>query len=363
MNILIVGGARPNFIKIAALYHEFAKRPDMNVSLIHTGQHFDSNMSQVFFDELELPEPDANLNVSGGTHTSQTARIMVKLEKVLGRFAPDIMLVVGDVNSTLAASLVAAKCGLPLAHVEAGLRSGDRSMPEEINRIVVDHLADYLFVTEQSGVDNLTREGIADGKVFFVGNVMIDTLINNSRKIERSDVLHRLHLSRGGYAIVTLHRPSNSDDAEVLRRIVSALAAISREIKVVFPVHPRTKNHMDEFGILVEAKREAGFLLIEPLGYIDFLNLLSNARIVLTDSGGIQEETTFLGIPCLTMRENTERPATIHQGTNRLVGMDGASIIEAYKSAASNKHQSNKPPLWDGKSASRIADVLEDKLK
>ncbi len=343
MNTLIVGGARPNFIKIAALYHEFAKRPAINVSVIHTGQHFDSNMSQVFFDELELPEPDANLNVSGGTHTSQIARIMVELEKVLERFAPDIMIVVGDVNSTLAASLVAAKCGLPLAHVEAGLRSGDRGMPEEINRIVVDHLADFLFVTEQAGMNNLKREGIADGKVFFVGNVMIDTLIKNSSKIEQSDVLSRLNLSRREYAVVTLHRPSNSDDAEVLKGIVSALTTIGRETKVVFPVHPRTKKRMDEFGTLDEAKRENGFLL--------------------TDSGGIQEETTFLSVPCITMRENTERPVTLDHGTNRLVGKNSKSIIEAYRDATGKIHKPGRPPLWDGHSASRIADILEEKLK
>jgi UDP-N-acetylglucosamine 2-epimerase (non-hydrolysing) len=360
MNVLLIGGARPNFVKISALYHEFKKRASLKMSMVHTGQHFDNNMSQVFFEELALPDPDVNLAVSGGTHTTQTSRIMLELERVLPRFDPDFIIVVGDVNSTLAASLVAAKSGISIAHVESGLRSGDRSMPEEINRIVVDHLADLLFVSEQSGMDNLKREGISKGKSYFVGNVMIDTLVNNSQKISKSRVLNRMELTQRDYVLLTLHRPSNSDDAEVLKQIFSALKEISRDSTIVFPVHPRTKSRMDEFGIMDEIKDKPGFIQCSPLGYIDFLNLQSNARIVLTDSGGVQEETTFLGIPCLTVRENTERPVTIEFGTNKLVGMSRGAIVRAYEESKDHSYEAKAPPLWDGKASSRIADVLEN---
>ncbi|MFC1694030.1 non-hydrolyzing UDP-N-acetylglucosamine 2-epimerase [Candidatus Latescibacterota bacterium] len=362
MRILCVVGTRPNFIKMAALYHEMKKRKSFEPVLVHTGQHYDANMSRVFFTELELPEPDIDLNVSGGSHTYQTSLIMERFESVVQDVTPDLMIVVGDVNSTLAASIVASQCGIPLAHVEAGLRSGDRGMPEEINRILVDHIADFLFVTEQSGIDNLQKEGISEDKIFFVGNVMVDTLLANREKAQDSDVLNRLGLSRGRYAVVTLHRPSNSDDRDALSEILYALCEISRELTVVLPIHPRTRKRMDEFGLLTAVESESGIILTEPLGYLDFLYCMSEARMVLTDSGGIQEETTILGVPCITVRNNTERPVTIESGTNTLAGTRGDDIISAYRSLPDvSRNQLPHPPLWDGKASERIIDVLERK--
>lgn len=363
MRILCTAGARPNFIKIAALYHEMVNRPTIEPILVHTGQHFDDNMSKVFFDELQLPRPDINLNVAGGTHTWQTAQIMLRFESVLTDFSPDVVLVVGDVNSTLATSLVASRYNIPLAHVEAGLRSGDRNMPEEINRTVVDHLADLLFVTEQSGLDNLRNEGIPENKVFLVGNVMIDTLMKNLKKAHESNILQQLEVSKNHYALVTLHRPANSDNKDVLEDILRALIEISHDIQVILPIHPRTKNMMENFGLLASIKNEPNFLLTNPLGYFDFANLLSNAYVVLTDSGGIQEETTILGVPCLTIRNNTERPVTIQYGTNTLVGVKGKDIIQAYYSLSKHQNRTHRhPPLWDGNASSRIADILENRI-
>lgn len=358
MRALCVVGTRPNFIKMGALYNEMRERESITPILVHTGQHYDKNMSEIFFSELELPKPDIYLGVNRGTHAFQTGEIMKRLEPVLADISPDVVIVVGDVNSTLAASIDAAQSGIPLAHVEAGLRSRDRSMPEEINRILVDQLADFLFVTEQSGVDNLRSEGIPDDKIFFVGNVMIDSLMTHIKKARTSDVLQRLGLSIGKYAVVTLHRPANSDNAIILEDILQALKEISQDILVIFPIHPRTKKHLEDFGLLSIIENSPELLIIDPLGYLDFLNVMMNARVVLTDSGGIQEETTILGVPCLTVRDNTERPITIQCGTNTLAGIKSSSIIQAYSKISQGQNKTKNPPLWDGKASGRIIDIL-----
>jgi len=319
IKVICVCGARPNFIKIAPIMRAFKKVGNFEGLLVHTGQHYDENMSRQFFDELSIPRPDINLEVGSGSHAVQTAEIMKRFEPIVLNFKPDYVLVVGDVNSTIACGLVAVKLGVKLIHVEAGLRSFDRTMPEEINRVLTDSISDLLFVTEQSGVDNLRNEGIDSKKVHFVGNVMIDTLMANREKAQKSDVLGRLGLSAKEYAVITLHRPSNVDDMDKFGQIIGAFAEIEKEMKLVFPIHPRTKNNIK--GSELERKVEGmdNLLLLEPVGYVDFLCLMSNPALVLTDSGGIQEETTILGVPCMTLRENTERPVTIEQGTNRLV--------------------------------------------
>ncbi len=359
MKIMSIAGTRPNFIKLSALYKEFSKRQNIFPILVHTGQHYDYNMSKVFFNELELPEPDINLEVGSGTNTYQTALIMLKIEPVLKLHSPDLVIVVGDVNSTLAATLASVNLHIPVAHVEAGLRSGDRGMPEEINRILVDHLADFLFVTEQSGLDNLRNEGISDEKVFFVGNVMVDTLLNNIQKAEKSSILEVLSLVRNEYILVTLHRPSNADDESTLKNILMALMAINHDKKIMLPIHPRTKKMLSKFGLEEVINNKPDFIVTDPLGYLDFIFAMQNAYAVITDSGGVQEETTVLGVRCLTIRNNTERPVTINCGTNTLVGTDKEKIIRGF----SNVVQENKvirkcPPLWDGKAANRIVDIF-----
>ena len=355
MRLACVVGARPNLIKMAALLWEIRRRPALEHRLIHTGQHFSPEMSGNFFEELEIPAPDVNLEVGSGTPTWQTAEIMKRLEPVLVEMAPDVVVVVGDVNSTLAAALAAAKLGLRLAHVEAGLRSFDRGMPEEINRLVTDEVSDFLFVSEPSGERNLMAEGVPREKIFLVGNVMIDTLLRFRSRAERSDVIARLGLEAGHYAVVTLHRPSNVDQTASLEGLMRALAEIARQIPVVFPVHPRTAIMLAAAGL-----DSSGVKTAAPLGYLDFLQLMSRARLVLTDSGGIQEETTILGVPCLTLRNNTERPVTIEQGTNRLAGTDPAGIVAAAREAlASPPPPGRVPDLWDGRAAARILDVLE----
>jgi len=360
MRILSVVGTRPNFVKAAALYREVKSRGRHETFLVHTGQHYDSNMSEVFFEELGLPEPDMYLDVSGGSNTSQTSLIMQRFEPVLLEVRPDVVVVLGDVNSTLAASLVAVQCDFPLAHVEAGLRSGDRTMPEEINRIVVDHISDFLFVTERSGVDNLRREGVPDGRVFLVGNVMVDTLTENMEKAGKSDVLNRLELRAGEYVLATIHRASTADDEDALREILGALVEIAHGTTVVFPVHPRTRKRIGEFGLASLLEKEPNLLATAPLGYLDFLFAMSRARAVLTDSGGIQSETTILGVPCVTMRENTELRATLENGTNTLAGTRREDILRAFESSVEVPPRSfERPPLWDGKAAGRILDVLE----
>jgi UDP-N-acetylglucosamine 2-epimerase (non-hydrolysing) len=350
-----VVGARPNFIKVAALIHAMRRRPVFQTQLIHTGQHFSPEMSDSFFQQLEIPEPDVNLGAGGGSQTEQTAEIMKRIEPVFQEHRPDVLIVVGDVNSTVAASLVAAKMRIPIAHVEAGLRSFDRAMPEEINRLVTDAISDYLFVTERSGEENLRREGADPARIFFTGNVMIDTLLRFRAKAAESDVVQRLGLTPQSYAVVTLHRPSNVDHPNRLAELIALLHELARELRIVFAVHPRTNQRIQSAGLQV-----GDLLVIPPQSYLDFLRLTMDARLVLTDSGGIQEETTILQVPCLTLRENTERPVTIEHGTNRLVGTDTGAILQAARGVLTQPMPSGRiPELWDGRAADRIVDILE----
>jgi UDP-N-acetylglucosamine 2-epimerase (non-hydrolysing) len=353
-HISAVVGARPNFMKMAPILDEIRRRPQVRCRLIHTGQHYSPEMSATFFEELEMPAPDVNLEVGSGSHTFQTASVMLRLEPEFLEHRPDIVLVVGDVNSTVAAALVAAKIGIPVAHIEAGLRSFDRSMPEEITRLVTDALSDYLFVTEPSGVANLIAEGVRKEKIFLVGNVMIDTLLKFRAKAAQNGTLKRFGLKEGSYCVATLHRPSNVDDSEHLAALVRMLSELSRTLPVVFPVHPRTAERLQAADVST-----GSLILSPPLGYLDFLRLVSEARLVLTDSGGIQEETTILNVPCLTLRENTERPITIQQGTNRLVGTNPDRVLKAaLETLAAPLRAGKAPDLWDGQASSRILDVL-----
>lgn len=358
MKIVHVAGARPNFVKIASIMHACDRQDAIQSVLVHTGQHYSENMSRMFFDELDIPKPDINLEVGSGSHACQTAEIMKRFEAVLLEEKPDLVLVVGDVNSTVACALDAIKLGIKCIHVEAGLRSFDRSMPEEINRIVTDSICDMLFVTEQSGIDNLDREGISGPKVHFVGNVMIDTLLANRAKAEESTILDNLALVSQQYAVVTLHRPSNVDVYTVFSGVIDALEAIQQDQPIVFPIHPRTVKNLEDNGLMVRLKKLTGMKLIEPLGYLDFLKLMSNAKIVLTDSGGMQEETTILGVPCLTLRDNTERPVTVDVGTNQLVGSEPDAILRGYQKAINGKSLTRIPPLWDGRASHRIVEIL-----
>ena len=359
--IISLVGARPNFIKIAPLHKIFKTfSKEITHKICHTGQHFDENMSKIFFDELDLPKPDFYLGIGGGTHTEQTARIMIEFEKVLLQENPDLIIVPGDVNSTLAGALTASKMGIKIAHVESGLRSFDRSMPEEINRTVTDILADYLFVSEKSGIDNLSREGINSKKVFFVGNIMIDSLVHYLPAINASLITKDLELSLKNYILVTFHRPNNVDNLKSLKDIVNLLNNISLEKKVVFPVHPRTKGNLEKFGLLKQFAKNV--LLTDPLGYVDFLALAKDAELVITDSGGIQEETTFMGIQCITVRNNTERPVTVDIGTNHLIGTDLNHVKDtAFKILKGAKKKGSIPELWDGKTAFRVIEILIDK--
>jgi UDP-N-acetylglucosamine 2-epimerase (non-hydrolysing) len=349
MKVLNVVGARPNFMKMAPIVEQMKKVPILHSLLVHTGQHYDEGMSDVFFRELGIPVPDVHLGVGSGTHAEQTARVMVEFEKVCVREEPDLVLVVGDVNSTMACTIVAAKLLIRVAHVEAGLRSFDRRMPEEINRLVTDALADLLFTTSRDADENLKREGVDPAKIHFVGNVMIDTLVKHRDKAAA------LKMDKPKqYALVTLHRPSNVDDPAVLRPIIEALEDISKSIPVIFPIHPRTAKRVREFGLSVD-----GLRTMDPLGYLEFLNLESTATVVLTDSGGLQEETTILGVPCLTLRHNTERPVTITAGTNIMVGTDKGRILGAFHRIMNGDWKPAGPPeYWDGHAAERIINVL-----
>lgn len=359
IRVLLVAGARPNFMKIAPLLRELHARPAFETCLVHTGQHYDAAMSEGFFRDLGIPEPDVNLGVGSGSHGAQTAQVLEKMEAILQERRPDAVVVVGDVNSTLAASLAAVKLGIPVAHVEAGLRSFDRTMPEEINRLLTDAISDWLFVTEPAGEENLRREGVPAERIHFSGNVMIDTLKAHLDRARSSDVLGRLGLEPGRYAVLTLHRPSNVDDEASLRRLFGVLEEIHAEIPVVFPVHPRTRASIAR----LLAGQPPRLTLTDPLGYLDFLRLMADARLVLTDSGGIQEETTVLGVPCLTLRQNTERPITLSQGTNVLVGTDPATIrMEVRKILDGDARRGRVPERWDGQAAARIADVLQAAL-
>lgn len=360
VKILLIAGARPNFMKVAPIYAEMKRRPDdFAPMIVHTGQHYDAAMSDAFFDDLGMPKPDVHLGVGSGSHAVQTAKIMTEFEPVAIREKPDWVLVVGDVNSTIACALVCSKLGVKVAHVEAGLRSGDRTMPEEINRILTDAISDLLFTTSQEAGENLQQEGISKNKIRFVGNVMIDSLTGHLKLAERSAIREDLGVSSGEYAVLTLHRPSNVDVIETFSGILSALLEISSRLPIIFPVHPRTRAKIDEFGY-GELIRKSSMKVIDPLGYLDFMRLYSGARLVLTDSGGLQEETTFLGIPCLTLRNNTERPVTVDLGTNELVGVDPKKIVTSAIRILENSTPSSYsiPPLWDGKAAGRICDEL-----
>ena len=357
--IIVVVGARPNFMKMAPLYSELKKR-NLNTLLLHTGQHYDQNMSNVFFEELKMPKPDIYLGVGSETHAKQTAKIMIDFEKVCLEKKPQRIIVAGDVNSTIACALVATKLNIPVDHVEAGLRSFDNTMPEEINRILTDRISSLLFTPSKDANTNLQNEGVNPESIKLTGNIMIDSLMNNLEKTN-IDILNKLGIDKKGYALVTLHRPSNVDQKEILTGIFNALKNISEKIHVVFPLHPRTKNKMDQFKILNTINTKIKFT--EPLGYLDFLSLTKNARVVLTDSGGIQEETTALGIPCLTLRENTERPVTVEEGTNKVIGNSETKIIKEFDEIiGSEELEYSVPKLWDGKTANRIADIIEKEI-
>ncbi len=357
IRIFSVVGARPNFIKIAPVHKVFQRYPEVQHKICHTGQHFDKKMSQIFFDELDMPKPDYYLGVSGGSHADQTARIMIEFEKVLIEEKPDVILVPGDVNSTMACSLVASKMGIKIGHVESGLRSFDREMPEEINRIVTDSLSDYLFVSEPSGIKHLLHEGIPGEKIHFTGNVMIDSLISYLPKIEKSEILTELKQERNSYTLVTFHRPRNVDNPESLQHLVEFLNDIGNFNEVVFPVHPRTRNNLENYHLL--NKFSDNIFLTEPIGYLDFLKLVKEAKLVITDSGGIQEETTYLGVQCITVRNNTERPVTVEEGTNQLAGTQLDKVSKVAVSVLEGKIKKGKiPEKWDGHAAERIVDII-----
>jgi UDP-N-acetylglucosamine 2-epimerase (non-hydrolysing) len=363
IKIICVCGARPNFMKIAPVMRAFEALGNFEPLLVHTGQHYDENMSRLFFDDLGIPKPDINLEVGSASHAVQTGEIMKRFEPVVLDFKPNYVLVVGDVNSTIACGLVAVKLGVKLIHVEAGLRSFDRTMPEEINRLLTDSISDLLFVTEQAGVDNLKKEGVNSDKVHLVGNVMIDTLLTNREKAEKSDILEKMGLKKKGFAVITLHRPSNVDDMTSLEKIISAFEVIQKDLKLVFPIHPRTKRNIEGSALQARVSAMKNLILLEPVGYLDFLKLMANAALVMTDSGGIQEETTILQIPCMTLRENTERPVTITEGTNRLVHIETEDILRHYNEIKANKFEAKGqiPKYWDGKAAERIAGILSER--
>jgi UDP-N-acetylglucosamine 2-epimerase (non-hydrolysing) len=359
MHILSVVGARPNFMKVGPIHRALSAREGVRSRIVHTGQHYDERMSDVFFRQLELPEPDVYLGIGSGSHAEQTGRVMMAFEKVVQEEKPDLVVVVGDVNSTLAAALVAAKLHVSVAHVEAGLRSGDRSMPEEINRLATDAIADLLFVTERSGLEHLRREGVLDERVHFVGNVMIDSLVHFRAKAAETPILDDLALAPKTYALVTMHRPRNVDNPERLAEVVRILETVAERYPVVFPVHPRTRKNLADAGLDDRLAALDGVRLLDPVGYLEFLKLMEHAVVVVTDSGGIQEETTYLGVPCLTLRPNTERPVTVEVGTNVLLPLDAERVAERVRDVSAGRFkQGDVPPLWDGKAAERIAEIL-----
>lgn len=353
--IVLVAGARPNFMKIAPLMRVLSLDPGFEPILVHTGQHYDRNMSGQFFQDLGIPEPHYHLEAGGGSHATQTAEIMKRIEPVLLQDAPRAVLVVGDVNSTVAGALVAKKLGIEVIHAEAGLRSFDRSMPEEINRIVTDSISDILLVTEESGRVNLLREGIAESAIHLVGNLMIDSLRGHLSQAMKSDIAHRLCIE-GKFGLVTLHRPANVDEPAQLLEITTALETIARDLELYWPVHPRTRSRLNENVRHLSARIH----LIDPLGYLDFLWMQAHASVLLTDSGGVQEESTVLQVPCLTLRENTERPVTITRGTNRLAGTSARTILTAWSELQAHPPAGEIPPLWDGKAGERCLAVLRN---
>jgi UDP-N-acetylglucosamine 2-epimerase (non-hydrolysing) len=366
--IFLVAGARPNFMKIAPIVRALQAHGGLAFKLIHTGQHYDREMNDVFFEELGIPEPDVFMAAGGGSHAQQTGKIMVGFEELCQTERPDAVLVVGDVNSTLACAIVAKKLNIPVAHVEAGLRSGDMSMPEEINRLVTDSISDWFFVTEPSGVAHLQREGKLDATIHYVGHVMVDNALYQADKLTRTDTagfetsaFKAANTDNGArYGVITLHRPSNVDSAEMMAQLGGALKEIAADLPLIFPVHPRTRGNLERFGIDLGPN----ITLVGPQAYMAFLNLWKDAAVVLTDSGGLQEETTALGVPCITIRENTERPVTVDEGTNVLVGTDPARIVaEARKVLRGEGKQGRRPHLWDGKAAVRIVEVLAKELR
>jgi UDP-N-acetylglucosamine 2-epimerase (non-hydrolysing) len=360
--VILVVGARPNFMKVAPLYAEL-KRRGVDQLLVHTGQHYDEEMSRVFFDDLGMPRPDVYLGVGSGSHAEQTARVMVGFEEICLEKKPSFVVVVGDVNSTMACAVVSAKLWIPCGHVEAGLRSFDRKMPEEINRMITDRIVEYLFTPSPDGDENLLNEGVPEENIHFVGNIMIDSLYFHLERARASDIHERLGVEKGKYAVLTLHRPSNVDSKETFEQILSALEAIGKRIPIVFPVHPRTAKQAAAFDLEARLAAIENIVLTGPAGYLEFQALTSEASLVLTDSGGLQEETTALGIPCLTLRENTERPITVDEGTNTIVGSDTQTIISAAMEILDGGGKGGRvPALWDGKTAERIADLIEGAL-
>jgi UDP-N-acetylglucosamine 2-epimerase (non-hydrolysing) len=357
--IISVVGARPNFMKVAAVQKAFSVYPQINHLICHTGQHYDKKMSDIFFIDLELPKPYSYLGIGSGSHAEQTAGIMIKFEKILEKEKPDLVIVVGDVNSTIACSLVAAKMGIKIAHVEAGLRSFDNTMPEEINRILTDRISDFLFVSEEAGLRNLKNEGADDSKVYFVGNTMIDSLINYLPKTLTSAIFEKLNLHEN-FILITLHRPANVDSENFIDHLYSSLLKLAGLRKIVFPIHPRTKKNLEFYG--KKNKFSDNIIFTEPLGYIDFLALTNKAELIITDSGGIQEESTFLGVQCITVRNNTERPSTVVVGTNQLIGTDWGKVESAAIDVLNGKKKLGRiPELWDGHAANRIAEILVNK--
>ena len=364
MKIVSIVGTRPNFIKVAAIVNEL-KKHDVEHVLVHTGQHYNNEMSKLFFDELGIPKPDVNLGIGSGTYGEQIGNIIIKLEDVLVKEKPDLVVVVGDVNSTFAGALTAKQLGIKVAHVESGLRSFDLTMPEEVNRILTDRISDFLFTTEKSGNENLVKESISESKIFFVGNVMIDTLLKHKEKAKQSKILEELGLDKNDYIVLTLHRPSNVDNKKGFEIILSILEKIQDKIKIVFPVHPRAKKNIKLFKLNKKIKDMKNLIITGPLGYLDFMHLMAKSKLVLTDSGGIQEETTVLGIPCITLRKNTERPVTVEQGTNLLVSTNANKLIEESLKVVNNeiKNDGKIPGLWDGKASQRIIKILLERFK
>ena len=359
MHLTVIAGARPNFMKVAAIIDAARLAQGFECCLVHTGQHYDERMSSFFFEELGLPVPAVHLGVGSGNHAQQTARVMLEFDAALERLTTDMIVVVGDVNSTLACALVAVKRGLPIAHVEAGLRSGDRRMPEEINRVLTDQISDHLFTTERSAARHLLREGIASSRIHFVGNVMIDTLLKYRARARARPVIEAFGLRRGDYALCTLHRPSNVDAAPDALNTVLALEAVASRLPAIIPLHPRTRAKLESFGLLRRLTALPSAQVVEPLGYLDFVGLMDGSRLVFTDSGGIQEETTALGVPCLTFRDNTERPITVTLGTNRLVGAHPERVASAVESVLDGTSTRGEvPELWDGQAGARIIETL-----
>ena len=360
--VILVVGARPNFMKIAPIHAELTRR-GIDQILLHTGQHYDENMSKVFFDDLGMPQPDIYLGIGSGSHATQTAKVMVEFEKVCNEYKPSMVVVVGDVNSTVACSMVCAKEWIPCAHVEAGLRSFDREMPEEINRLITDAIADLLLTPSPDGDENLRKEGVAEERIKRVGNIMIDSLFNNLERSKSSTIHADLGIEKGNYGVLTLHRPSNVDEKDAFMRILVALEQIGERIPLVFPLHPRTRIRAEEFGLTERLESIPNIVLTGPAGYLDFVALMAESKLVLTDSGGLQEETTALGIPCLTLRENTERPITVTEGTNTIVGNATDVILDAANNILDNGGKAGRiPDLWDGHTAERIADIIEDTI-